>query len=144
MPLVLSQIALQMELPFHKLLRFLCMALVNLHFVYWMRKSFAFKLVKRKNDQVGKLPWLVVAWTSTDCLAQRFRNFVSDTNPRLKIPAWDFVASTAFVFRLIRPPAHKTTGHTHFRKCQKLGREYVITGKGELPISCEPRVRSNG
>ena len=86
MPLVLRQIALQMELSFHKLLRFSCMALVNLHFVYWMGKSFAFKLVKRKNDQTGKLPWQVVGWTSTDCLVQRFRNFVIHTNPRLKIP----------------------------------------------------------
>jgi hypothetical protein len=45
MPLVLRQIALQMELSFHKLLRFSCMALVDLHFIYWMDKSFAFKLV---------------------------------------------------------------------------------------------------
>jgi hypothetical protein len=76
MPLVLRQIALQMELSFHELLSFLCMALVNLQFIYWMGKSFAFKLVKRKNDQIGKLPWQVVAWTGTDCLPQRFRNFV--------------------------------------------------------------------
>ena len=105
MPLVLRQIALQMELSFHKLLRFSCMVQVNLHFVYWTDKCFAFKLVKRKNDQIGKLPWQVVGWTSTDCLAQRFRNFVIDTNPRLKIPSWGFVDSTAFVFRLIGPPA---------------------------------------
>ena len=58
MPLILKQIALQMELCFFKLLRFSCMAIVNLFFVYWMGKSFAFKLVKRKNDQSGNLPWL--------------------------------------------------------------------------------------
>lgn len=61
MPLVLRQIALQMEMSFHELLRFSCMTLVNLHFVYWMGKSFAFNQVKRKNDQIGKLPWQVVA-----------------------------------------------------------------------------------
>jgi hypothetical protein len=144
MPLVLRQIALQMELSFHKLLRFSCMALVNLHFIYWMDKSFAFKLVKRKNDQSGKLPWLVIGWTSTDCLAQRFKDFVIDTNPLLHIPKWGFTRSNAFVFRLIGPPAHKSTGHSHFQKCRKLGCAYVITGDGQLPISCEPRARRSG
>ena len=60
MLLVLPQMALQMELSFYKLLRFSWMAIVNLFFVYWMGKSFTFKLVKRKNDQSGNLPWLVV------------------------------------------------------------------------------------
>ena len=65
MPMVLGQMALQMELSFFKLLRFSCMAIVNLFFVYWMGKSFAFKLVKCQNDQSGHLPWLVVAWTAS-------------------------------------------------------------------------------
>ena len=82
---------------------------VNLFFVYWMGKSFAFKLVKRKNDRSGHLPSLIVAWTAKDCLAQRFRNFVIDTNPGLAIPAWGFAKSKKFVFRLIGPPAHKRT-----------------------------------
>jgi hypothetical protein len=144
MPTVLRQMVLQMELPFFKLLRFSCMAIVNLFFVYWMGKSFAFKLVKRKNDQSGHLPWLVVAWTAKDCLAQRFRNFVIDTIPGLAIPAWGFAKSKKFVFRFIGPPAHKCTGHSHFRKCQKLGVAYVITGDGSLPISCEKKARRAG
>ena len=144
MPIVLGQMALQMELSFYKLLRFSCVAIVNLFFVYWMGKSFALKLVKRKNDQSGHLPWLVVAWTSKDCLAQRFKDFVLDTNPGLVIPTWGFARSKKFVFRLIGPPAHKNTGHSHFKKCRKLGVSYVITGDGVLPISCEKKARRAG
>jgi hypothetical protein len=111
MPLVLRQMALQMELSFYKLLHFSCMAIVNLFFVYLMGKSFAFKLVKRKNDQSGNLPWLVVAWTAKDCLAQRFRDFVIDTNPGLVIPAWGFARSKNFLIQTDRPvgaQAHRT------------------------------------
>ena len=49
MPMVLRQMALQMELSFFKLLNFSCMAIANLFFVYWMEKSFAFKLMKSLN-----------------------------------------------------------------------------------------------
>jgi hypothetical protein len=109
MPLVLRQMALQIELSFYNLLRFSCMAIINLFFVYWMGKSFAFKLVKRKNDQSGHLPWLVVAWTAKDFLAQRFRDFVIDTNPGLVIPAWGFARSKKFVFILIGPACRRTS-----------------------------------
>lgn len=143
-PLVLDQVALQMELSFHTPLRFFCMALVNFFFIYWMRKSFAFKLVKRKNDQIGKLPWQVVAWAGMDCPAQHFKNFVIDANPGLTIPSWGFAASTSVAFRLSILPAHEAPGHSHFRKCQKMGYEYVITGDGDPQISCERRARTNG
>ena len=42
------------------------------------------------------------------------------------------------------PPGHKRTGHSHFRKCQKLDVAYVITSDGSLPISCEKKARRAG
>ena len=57
--------------------------------------------------------------------------------PRPRNPhTWGFAESKIVVFRLIRPPPHERTGHTRFRKCQKLGAAYVIAGDGPLPISC--------
>ena len=142
MPLVLRQCALQMELSTYKLLRFSCAAIINLFFVYWMGKSFAYKLLRRKNDQAGTLQWQVVAWTEKDCLAQRFRDFVIDTNPGLKIPEYGFAKSKKFVFRAVGPPANKTTGHNQAKKLAKMGMSDVITGDGVLPISCEVSRRS--
>ena len=126
-----------MELSTYKLLRFSCAAIINLHFVYWFGKHFAYKLLKRKNDQAGQMQWQVVAWTDKDCLAQRFRDFVVDTNSGLVIPEHGFANSKKFVFRAVGPPANRNTGHNHPDKLAKMGVEDVITGDGTLPISCE-------
>ena len=141
-PLLLRQCALQMELSFYKLLRFSCAAIVNIFFVYWMGKHLAYKLLRRKNDQAGELQWQVLAWTSKNCLAQRFRDFVTDTNPGLDIPAWGFAKSKKFVFRAVGPPTHKVSGHNHTAYCVEMGIQDVIVGDGSLPISCEKSRRS--
>jgi hypothetical protein len=141
-PLVLRQAALQMELSFYKLLRFSCGAILNLFFIYWMKKHIAYKLIRRKNDQAGSMGWQVIAWTGKNCLAQRLRDFVIDTNPGIVIPEHGFANVKKFVFRAVGRNKAKTTGHNHYAKCKALGVSDVLAGDGAMPISCEKSKKS--
>jgi hypothetical protein len=133
---------LQIELSFFKLLRFSCGAILCIFFIYWMKKHIAYKLIGCKNDQAGSMGWQVIAWPGQNCLAQRLRDFIVDTNAGLVIPEYVFAKSKKFVFRAIRRNKNKTTGHNHCEKLKKLGVSDTLTGDGYMPISCEKSKKS--
>jgi len=78
-----------MELGFRKLLRYSDFCLVHTAYIYWIgAKGFAYALVHRKNDQryIGK--WQTVADIGPGCFARRFRQFIRDQNPGIRVPGW--------------------------------------------------------
>ena len=110
--MVERMVSAAMELGFRKLLRYSDFCLVHTAYIYWMgAKGFAYALVHRKNDQryIGK--WQTVADIGPGCFARRFRQFIRDQNPGIRVPGlkdpWGFASgpgADSFVFRRFGAP----------------------------------------